>query len=187
MREPPEPTKAEYEDYERQEAAAATAATLRIEGITPQAVKHIVREAVERSISADYDFTDRVKDMVRKRVAEQVDKLVQEIGREQISDAVRSALADGWQETSHYGEPTGKRITLRERLNEAFTKKYRPDYGDRTESTTVEHAVRAAVAKALETEFAAELVQAKSAFRAQVDELLKGKLVASLKEALGLR
>jgi hypothetical protein len=180
--EPPEPTETELDEHETAQAVKRTP-SVRIEGLSADAVKVIVRETIE----SFYGLRETAQEAVTKQVRETVEEMTIGMAQEQIAALVTKVLDEGFEEHDRYGNKQGKRITAQALIIEQLTAKVGGDSYGRDTQTWAQKAAGTVLGHTFEKHFQADLDRAKVAFKAQIDELLKGKLVASLKDALGLR
>jgi phage baseplate assembly protein W len=125
---------------------------------------------------------DKVEELVGRLVTEQFDAAI----RDRIAAKVDEVVMSGWQQTDGYGNATGGRIDLRTRISDILTKPTEGHgYGNRV--TAVAVIAKDVVDKAFQGEFGKEIAAAREKFRADVDDVVKAKLVESIKGALGLR
>jgi hypothetical protein len=178
---PPEPTESEMNEFET-EQAIKQAPTVRIEGLSAESVAVIVREAVR----ANYRLDEKAGEMLKEAVDEQVEALLKEEARAQITALVAATLEAGFTEHDRYGQKTGKQMTAQALIIEQLTAKSSDGY-QKPELTMAHRVAASVISDRFSKLFNDELERAKIAFRVQVDELLKAKLVESLKSALGLR
>jgi frataxin-like iron-binding protein CyaY len=157
--------------------------TIQIVGLSAEAVKVIVRETIE----SFYRLREEAQEAVNKQVRETVEELTIETSKEQIAALVAKVLDDGFEEHDRYGNKQGKRVTAQALIIEQLTAKVGGDSYGRDTQTWAQKAAGTVLGHTLETHFKADLERAKVAFKSQIDELLKGKLVESMKSALGLR
>lgn len=182
MYDPPEPTEEEMEEYDV-EQAVMNAPTVSITGLTPESVQVIIRQTLRSS----YNFEERAQEMLREMVKKAAESLLTEEATKQIRALVTAVLAEGFAEHTRYGEKTGERTTARELIIQQLTEKTSDNYGRGPQISVAARIAETVIKERFAKEFDDELKRAKEAFRSQVDELLKGKLVTSLKEALGLK
>lgn len=119
---------------------------------------------------------------VKKRLAAAVDTAVATCVEEEIRPVVRGILEEGWQRTNQWGEVSGGKVGLRERIGELLNKR-----GPHTSATLVEKLAREILEKALRADFGKELAEAQKKVRALFDQELMGKVQKVLREGLGLR
>jgi len=179
--EPPEPTDEELDEHATQQAVMAEP-TIRIDGLSAAAVEIIVRNVIE----SNYRLSEKASEAVDEEVRKVVRATIEQVSREKISELVASVLEEGFYETDRYGNTTSRRITAKSLILEQLSVRAADGYG-KPAQTPAERIAREVLEARFTKEFGGELERAKSGFRAQVDELLKGKLVTSLKEALGLK
>lgn len=127
---------------------------------------------------------------INRRVEAKFDQIAADAFKEAVNTEatarIQAILDEGWQETSTWGEKTGKRVTIREMIVEKLGEKVGQGY-DRPGKSLIRHLVGEAVKGALGKELAAELEKAKNEIRDAVDGLIKEKLTETLRAALGLR
>lgn len=126
---------------------------------------------------------ESLDDMVRVRIAAALDERIKAITEEHLRKIVDEIVADGWATTNSYGEPTGKRVSARERVAEHLVGRA-GSYGSETNAQKM---FKEVLDEALRKDLGKEIESAKKSFRAQVDEVLQAKLAESLRSALGLK
>lgn len=129
---------------------------------------------------------EMVRDIVAERTRRAVDDEVKRVAGEAIRAAVAQVLADGWQATNNYGEPTGPRLDLKARVGEMLLKLQGNQY-DSNRKVWVDAVIEEHLRKVLQDHFAKELDAAKAKFRSLLDGTISAKLNETLKSALGLR
>ena len=122
--EPPDPTEEELAEHDT-EQAVLNAPTVRIEGISAQAVAVILRAAIEENYGLREAAKSAVDDAVQAAVLEAVGDTVRLVAAEYVRPLVVKVLEDGWQTTNQWGEPTGKRIQLADMLREEHEAEHR--------------------------------------------------------------
>jgi len=137
----------------------------------------------------EYQMGDALDRVLREKVAGAVEDQIATIVREKVEPMVVEAIERGWAEHTRWGDPTGKRVTLKERVDELLRKKGdRGSIGvNRGSKTLLEDVATQVITATLEKEMKQELADAKKAFRQQVDDILAGKLTEALRDAVGLR
>lgn len=150
--------------------------TITIDGYDAHQVNEWLDRKVAEVVAAS--INEKVGDAIEARVS----KLVEEITRERVSKDIDAVLAEGWVETNTYGEPTGKKYTVRDRVHAFFNAKDR--YGT---DSLVSRWVRDSVDRDLKEAVASETKAAKEKLRAMFDEALTGKFAATIREALGVK
>jgi hypothetical protein len=177
--EPPEPTEEEIAEHQARVAALKT--PIRIEGLTMEAVESVLRGLIQ----AECRITERLESKLEEAVDEHVSKLVDTVTRERIEKAVDAAIAEGFPIFDTYsGRETG-RTSVGELVHKYITR--REDRGYNEKGTVAEIAVMKAVKELFEKTLAGELEKLKADFKKQADGVFQAKIVASLKEAMGLR
>ena len=156
--------------------------TLEVQNWTEERVYAAVAEMlVEQNREG---INERVKSLVEQKVQTEVDRISEDLIRREVL----RVLEEGWTETTTWGEKTGKRFTVRQRIEGVlFAKKQEGSYPNQYETTLVDRIVREVTTAALHKELKAEIEDAQKRFRAAVDDVIKSKLVETLKGALGLR
>ena len=138
------------------------------------------------STSGRKTIEDRVRQVVLKTVREAVESTVATVTEAAVKDAVAACLAEGWQKTNNYGEPSGPKMDLKARIGELLVKLQDNGYNSNRQNL-VEALIRSAVEGALKTEFAPAIAEAKVKFKALLDGSISATLAETLKGALGLR
>lgn len=179
--EPSEPTEAEEREHSMSQAVKS-APGITITGLTAEAVEIIVREAIENN----YGLADRAQRYAEQQADKQIKNLISDEAKLLVTARINKILDEGWVKHDHFGNKAGELITVHSILAKELSQKSSDRYGE-PEYTMIQRLAKKAASEVIDKAFAAELAEAKAAFRAQVDELLKGKLATSLKEALGLK
>lgn len=122
-------------------------------------------------------FAATVKETVTSTVA----TLVEEISREQIAEAIRGVLADGWAITDEYGGAKG-RASLKDRLSKMLNQHDR--YSGH--GAWAERIMREETDKALRGDIQKEIEASKAKLIAEVDAVIKAKLGDVLRKTLGV-
>lgn len=137
--------------------------------------ERLVRAMVER-------YHDELAAHVRERVEAAVDERLSRLADEHLREAVAQIVREGFQQTNSYGEATGPRVTLKDRIGQYLAGR---DSYDR--KSRIDAVFEKLLGEALNRELGEELKRAREAFRAQVDGVLQAKLTESLRSALGLK
>lgn len=140
-------------------------------------VTDYIKSAIERRVE------DAIQHAVDDAVSVAVAGLVDEIGRERISKAIEQVLAEGWQKTNDYGENTGAKIGLKERIGKILGERDR--YG--SNGTYIDELVKRQVQEALNKDLKADIQAARDKFKAEVDAVLTATIREALAKNLGLK
>lgn len=159
--------------------------------IAAMADKLLTSYVREEDTNSTYPTHSPLAEAMRKLIDQKISALAQEYVRNTLDDTIRArisatvdaVIADGWQQTNSYGEPSGKRITLKERVSDLLLKAQ--DRYDR--SNWLDKQIKAAAEGVLTKEFKAEIDAAKAKVRAELDAVLTGKVTEALKSAIGLK
>lgn len=136
-------------------------------------VEHIVNEWRERITDmVDMKVTELVETAVFRHTEREVEK--------QVTDAVRTALAEGFSVTDTWGTTRGK-TSLPQMVTELLTKKERRGY-DGPERTKVEQVVTTAVEELWRGDFSKHATKLKELFT----EEMHAKLAAALAKTIVL-
>lgn len=143
-------------------------------------VEHLAEQMTKESREA---MLKEARRMAQARIAE--------TAAETVDAEVRKVLTEGWEETSTWGESTGKRFGLRAYIIE-YLKTERPEaerngYSDQPRRTPIYWAMKRALETVFSKEFEAEIEAARKTLRTQIDAAVAGKFVDTIKGALGLR
>lgn len=134
-------------------------------------------------------LSDSVAKVVKAKVAEAVDGIVkaeiEKVSREHVEDAVRAALAEGWQKTDNYGTPTGPKLGLKDRIVEFLNT--RDGYYSNEKRNRIERIVEDTVKAVFDAEFKKEMEAAKAQFRSMLDTSIQQKFAEAVKAGLGLK
>lgn len=181
--EPPEPTEEEMDIYD-QEQALKRATAVRIEGLNAEVVEVIVRQVVRDS----FDLEKLAHQELNKQLKEQVSKVLDAALRERIAATVDAAIADGIPSFDTYSGAEKGRASVAEIVAKQLAQKTnRNGYSSSDGTTLAEQAVHKAVAEVFENAMKGELAKVVADFKKQADAVFQAKLVAGLKEAIGLR
>ena len=149
------------------------------------------------SITVNFADPDRVADVVlaraaevlvvrleqhaRQRLDELLDKAVARACDGHLDAAVADVIAHGWHDTNQWGEPTGRRVPLREKVTSYLMSKL----DDR--NTRIERLMRRAVQEALEGELKPMLEEARAGLRAMLQEGVLRQVARAAFDASGVR
>lgn len=178
---PPEPTQEEIEEFEATKAAED--APVRIEGVT----LGMIRATIAGILESRYTIQNRIDEVINREVAKRVSALFEGAVQERVTAAIDAAIAAGFPVFDRYSGRETARTSVVELVHKALTEKVGERGYDDNTGTAAERAVRTAVQKLFETELKAEVEKLKESFRKQADAVFQAKIVASLKEAIGLR
>jgi hypothetical protein len=158
--------------------------------ITGLSVEHVADQVAFR-IMHDRDgdetrFSERIEAIVEERVREWVNGQIERLASIEIERAVAAVLEEGWQQTNQYGEATGKRMTLKERIA-AMLQEPTGDAYSGGRKPRIDHVAHQLLNKALHESFGKEIEAGRGRLRAAIDDVIKAKLTETLKSALGLR
>lgn len=178
--EPPEPTDEELEEADM-EQAVRNAPTVRIEGLTAEAVQVILREAIESNYrlreKADAEITKAIDRAVDRALKESIPRLADEHLRPRIAEMVEK----GWPITNDYGEQKGTK-GFQQILREALFQK--DSYSGQGYAFKV---FREELDKALKGPLGEDLKKAQQMVREALDGDIMSRLRAAFKDGLGLK
>lgn len=137
--------------------------------------EHVAARAAE---FAEYKVDRAIKEAAARAVQDMADKVTQE----RVEKEVARVLEEGWGETTTWGEATGKRYTVRDRVRASFDTK--ADSYDR--QTRVEKWIHEGVTRTLEAVLKAEVEDARKRLRAAFDDVLKLKFADTMRKMLGV-
>lgn len=142
--------------------------------VEPWMVEERIAAAVQQQVEA------AVEAHVGEAVREAVTALVDDISRKRVSDEIDKVLAEGWPITNSYGERSGcGSKSLKDRVGEILNA--RDQYS--SNGRFIDKKVTDAVDQAIRKDFAADIKAARESFKTQVD----GVLAAVVKKAVGDR
>lgn len=142
-------------------------------------------ELIDNGNNKPHKQIDRViRETVVAQVRKRLDESIATITKEHVAAAIESIMAEGWRKTNNYGEPTGPKMTLRDRISEQLTS-VRDSYNNR--KPWIDELIEKHVSSAFAAEFAKQIEEARTKFRSMLDGTIAAKLQESLKSALGLR
>ena len=154
----------------------ATPITIHVDGYEASRVEDWLTDHVARAVKEQHEA------FVAKAASERISALVSELSHERIQAEIDAVLAEGWTETTKYGEPTGKKHTVRDRVRGFFDAKEGYENKPRVD-TWVKEGVQGALAKALDE----EVKSAKARMREAFDAVLQAKFTTTIREALGVK
>lgn len=179
---PPEPTEEEMLAYEQEQALKRTP-TVRIEGLTAESVEILVREAVRSYYHLDQHAKNEVDRQIKKAVHAAIGERLLVIADEIVRPVIAEIVREGWSQTDTWGNPTGKTLSLKQRVTEYLFGK-----SDRYSSERpIESIFREELKKGLASEAGEALQKAIAELRKKVDEELSGRVIKAMRESLGLK
>jgi flagellar biosynthesis/type III secretory pathway protein FliH len=119
------------------------------------------------------------RDELSSRIKASITANIDTETREMIRSELRTAVESGWTETNAYGEATGKTLTFKERVSKALNNR---DYNNPLADKNISEMVKSLLGEVLKK----EVEEARVKFRQQVDDILREKLAAALRNSLGL-
>lgn len=132
-----------------------------------------------RDLVRDKLFT-HAKNQVEKATKEAVDALA----REMVEPKIRELLQKGWTQTNTYGEPTGKTISLSERVSMAI--EHRSDRVGPTRVAFIEEVIRQEVSQFIREGLKGEQEHAAKEVGAMLDKAVQAAFADSVKKSLGI-
>lgn len=177
--EPPEPTEDEMKEADAEQAVRAS--PIEIRGLTTEHVDATIRGLIR----SNYRLDERIEEKLDKAIEEHVGSLVAEVTTERIAKAVDAAIAEGFGTFDKYSGRVTERTSIAEMVHKALGEK-QGDYHNKR-GTLAEEAVKKAVGEIFDKELKAVITTVVADFKKQADEVFKAKLVAGMKEAIGLR
>jgi hypothetical protein len=151
-----------------------------IDGYDAEQVKTWIANRVERAVEEGLDR--RVDEALKEAAQSAIDGMADRIAKERVTKEITDILAEGWTQTDSYGNATGKKYTLRERVRGFFDTK--ADSYDR--QTRVEKWIAEAVQRELATVLKAEVESAQKRLRDAFDDVLKLKFADTMRKMLGV-
>lgn len=134
-------------------------------------------------------FEDAIRTTVNRMVRAAVEEQIKAITAEKITAAVEEIMAEGWQVTNSYGEPSGPRVTLRDRVSKIIT-----DAQDGGWNGNRKRLIDAIVERKLAEMFdhrsgpiGQAVAEAQTKLKASIDGQVMSALNTTLRQALGLR
>ncbi len=136
--------------------------------------------------------TDQVEGCIRQEVRDQIALKVEEAARDITSEeldrairhklrvAVVEVLDEGWQKTDRYGNPEGKKVTLRGRIEESFNTS--KGYG---QQSMIEILLSEQFNKIMREEFSAQIAKARAKLQKMIDDEVMEKIGKAFKAAIG--
>jgi 6-phosphogluconate dehydrogenase (decarboxylating) len=180
--EEPEPTEQDMEENEIAQLAKDT--PIEIKGLTGAAVMHVIRGAIE----GNWRLTEKINDAIEKAIQKRVSALIDETIKERIVAAIDASIAEGFPVYDTYNGREVSRTSVAEMVQKALTARG-DNFGsyDHRNKTIAEAAVTKAVDALFQKELADVTKSLVANFKKQADEVFQAKIVAGLKEAIGLR
>lgn len=147
--------------------------TITVDGYDASCVEDWLNQKVSEVVATRLE--NKAADAIEARVQEIVD----ELSRERIGKVIDEVLAEGWAVTNTFGESTGKKVTVRERVSSFFNAedRYRG-------SSFVGDWLRQSIDRDLKKAVDEEVKAAKEKLRKMFDEAITGKFAATIREAL---
>jgi hypothetical protein len=165
---------------------------LTIDGLPHSEIMKAVFERISRDTMAQ--LTAEHKKQIRAQIEKSVDDAVVKIVDARLEKEVNDIIDNGWQQYDLWGEPTGKRMTLRELITGYIMKEVDQHGRDRSDSysdSNKRNRIYWFVEKAINGIFDKETSNLVENFRKQVRERftadMAGKVAESIKSALGLK
>jgi aminopeptidase N len=182
MEYPEEPTDEELE-AEESTTVAARDQPIEIKGLTAASVEGVILGALRGNWRLDERINEAIDNAVEKVIA----RLATETVQAKLSAIADAALAAGIVEYDTYsGKPT-KRTSLAEYIQAQLKMKSNDSYSSDRGKTVLDKAVAAAITQVFDKDLKAEREAVAARFRQEADDLLKAKLVQSLRDAIGLK
>lgn len=178
---PPEPTDEEMDEYETKQSLDKNP-TVKIEGLTASDVRAVIAGLVD----GKYRLDETAREMIADKAQRAVDALTEEVARDAIRQAVDDTIASGVRRYHAYNGTVESTTTIAELVHKELTRSTKRSYND-PERTVVQDVVAETVKGIFTKELQNELEKLKQEFRAQADDVFKAKIVAALKDAIGLR
>lgn len=156
-----------------------------IEGIAEQDLIAIAVRRFEKQLEAS--FTTEHKKRIDDAIEHAVDAAVARIVETRLDAEINRIIDDGWEERGKWGEKTGRKFSLAQKVTELLREKV-DSYGHAEYNgiPRAERFMRKAVEEVFAKELKAELEDAKKRVRKMVDDEVMARLSKTLKEALGL-
>lgn len=155
--------------------------TIVVEGYDASQVKDWLSQRVNREVEEGLDR--RVQEAIRGAIKARLEDVVEGLTKERVASEIDAILAEGWTLTNQYGEPTGRKMTLRDRVRGYFDSK--ADSYDR--QTRVEKWIHEGVTQSLKAALDAEVKEARERLRKSFDEVLQAKFTDTIRSALGMK
>lgn len=129
----------------------------------------------------EHSIRESIRACVAKQVAALIEKQAEAIALEHVRPAVETIMTEGWKLTDSYGNPSGKRLTLRERIEEYLIQKC-GDYNSKT--TRVDRIVEQHMDRALKNELSEQIRVVKANFHAKVEAEISKVLTQELQQTI---
>jgi hypothetical protein len=143
--------------------------------------QHICADYVRSAI--DSQVAKAIDSAVEDAVGEAVSALVEKIGRERIGKEIERVMAEGWSKTNQYGESTGVKLSIRDRI--AMILNSRDSYSGR--DSYIDETVKRQVHETLNKDLKTDIQAARNKFKAEVDAVLTATIREALAKNLGLK
>jgi hypothetical protein len=134
--------------------------------------------------SMRYDLKREIDNQITAVAFTVVQDAAKGVACEPIENEVRRIIEEGWQQTDEYGRAVGKR-TLSSFVLNLFIAPMNDGYSS-DKSTYVQKIAKKIVDEFVQKDLAAEMTKVREALKAQVDGIIAGKFVESLRSAVGL-
>lgn len=127
------------------------------------------------------ELVKRVKEIIEEKVARGVEEHLEKVPN-RIEQIVEKILEAGFPQTNNYGEPTGRTLTLEERVREKL-------FGvDRyAKKSWLDQHAKTFVQKKIDGELKSLFEEAREKMKLLMDATLLEKLAKSMREGIGLR
>jgi hypothetical protein len=159
---------------------------LTIEGLTEQDIVNVAVQRLTKKVEAA--FTKDHEQQIKVAIEESVTAAVQRIVETRLDAEINKIIDEGWEERGKWGEKTGNRFSLAQKVTEFLREKV-DSYGSSSRHGGIPRATRL-MQKAVEDLFAkelkGELEDAKKRVKQMVDAEVMARLSKTLKDALGL-
>lgn len=154
---------------------------IKVDGYDASQVHDWLAQRIERAAEEKLDY--KVEQAIHAAVKERLTEVIDAITKERVTKEIDATLEAGWTMTNTYGEPSGKVLTVRDRVRAAFDRKD-GSYSD--SKSYVEKWIQEGVARSLETILKAEVEDARKRLRAAFDDVLKLKFADTMRKMLGV-
>jgi len=141
-----------------------------------------VEEALAAAVAAQ--LAERFRPVLDRTAKEALEKSIREAADKAIEDAVageiQKVLDEGVPETTRYGEPTGRRVSIATQALEFLSAK---DGSFRDSKRRIDKMIEEMVTTAFHKEIAAEVEQARAYARKLLDDGIWDRIRAAIKDA----
>ena len=151
--------------------------------IDPEQLADLVADKIIARDYEDVDFREYVRDSLTAKLEKKLDAAFSEVTTQILRREVEALVAEGWYRTSSYGERTGEKITIRDRLRDALSRKD-GNYGNDKSINTM---ARQAIDAAIQAEAKGVLAEIKELCSKSVKDALIGNIEAIIKNELSRR